>query len=81
MSHISGFTAPRPACCCFSAPIAGNMHKTQISEGTINRGAVEELVQRGAVKEGDLLILTKGDFTGVAGGTNAMKIVTVGKVA
>ena len=54
---------------------------TQISEGTINRGAVEELVQRGAVKEGDLLILTKGDFTGVAGGTNAMKIVTVGKVA
>lgn len=54
---------------------------TQISEGTINRGAVEELVRRKAVKEGDLLILTKGDFTGVAGGTNAMKIVTVGKVA
>ena len=29
------------------------------------------------VEEGDLVIFTKGDLTGVSGGTNSMKIVTV----
>ncbi|MFQ5983337.1 MAG: hypothetical protein ACE5KS_08185 [Woeseiaceae bacterium] len=29
------------------------------------------------VEEGDLVIFTKGDLTGVSGGTNSMKIVRV----
>lgn len=41
------------------------------------REAVESLRQRGLVKDGDRVLITKGDFTG-PGGTNAMKIVTVG---
>ncbi|HEX7029700.1 MAG TPA: pyruvate kinase, partial [Gammaproteobacteria bacterium] len=41
--------------------------------------AVEVLLARGAVARGDQVIVTKGDFTGVAGGTNAMKIVRVGE--
>jgi len=42
--------------------------------------ATETLRARGAVDTGDLVVTTKGDFTGVAGGTNALKIVVVGEV-
>ncbi len=44
----------------------------------VNLEAVDELVRRGAVRDGDLIIITKGDLMGVHGGTNAMKIVRVG---
>lgn len=42
--------------------------------------ATETLRARGAVAKGDLVVVTKGDFTGVAGGTNALKIAAVGDV-
>ncbi len=44
----------------------------------VNREAVDELLRRGTVRDGDLVILTKGDMMGELGGTNAMKIVRVG---
>lgn len=44
----------------------------------LNREAIDELRRRGAVRDGDLVIITKGDLTGVHGGTNAMKIICVG---
>ena len=44
----------------------------------VNKEAIDELVRRGAVRDGDLVIITKGDLMGVHGGTNAMKIVRVG---
>ncbi len=40
---------------------------------------VEELQRRGAVRNDDLLIITKGDLTGMSGGTNVMKILRVGE--
>ena len=43
------------------------------------REAVEALSKRGIVKDGDRVLITKGDFGG-PGGTNAMKIVTVGQL-
>ncbi len=46
----------------------------------VNQEAVDELVRRGAVRDGDLVIITKGDMMGVMGGTNAMKIVRVGEM-
>ena len=46
----------------------------------VNREAVDELLRRGAVRDGDLVILTKGDLMGVHGGTNALKIVKVGEL-
>jgi pyruvate kinase len=46
----------------------------------VNRLAVDELKKRGIVKDGDLVLLTKGDHMGILGGTNAMKIVRVGEV-
>lgn len=45
----------------------------------VNREAVDELKRRGVVRDGDLVILTKGDLMGVMGGTNALKIVRVGE--
>jgi pyruvate kinase len=44
----------------------------------LNREATDELRRRGTVLDGDIVIITKGDLTGVMGGTNAMKIVVVG---
>ena len=35
------------------------------------------LLDHKLVKEGDLIILTKGELTGVAGGTNSMQILQV----
>jgi len=45
----------------------------------INQSAVQALEKRGVVKEGDLVIITKGDYVNVHGGTNTMKIVRVGQ--
>lgn len=44
----------------------------------LNGTVVNELVRRGFVTDGDLVILSKGDFMNVHGGTNALKIVRVG---
>lgn len=49
-------------------------------QAELNREAVDELLRRGAIRDGDLVILTKGDLMGVNGGTNAMKIVKVGEL-
>jgi pyruvate kinase len=37
----------------------------------------ERLVEGGLAAEGDLIIVTKGEFSGVSGGTNSMKILKV----
>jgi pyruvate kinase len=44
-----------------------------------NREAIRLLLDKGVVKDGELVIITKGDLNGVQGGTNAMKIVRVGE--
>jgi len=41
--------------------------------------AEDELRRRGAVRDGDLIVLTIGEPIGTAGGTNTMKIVKVGE--
>ncbi len=53
---------------------------TTSDHATLNREAIDELRRRGAVRDGDLVIITKGDLTGVLGGTNAMKIAVVGNL-
>ncbi|WP_097461809.1 pyruvate kinase [Mangrovitalea sediminis] len=44
----------------------------------INAGAVEILKQNGIVQDGDLVLITKGDYVNAQGGTNGLKIVRVG---
>ncbi|MEX2320940.1 MAG: pyruvate kinase alpha/beta domain-containing protein, partial [Saccharospirillum sp.] len=46
----------------------------------VNRRAVDELKHRGIVKDGDLVLLSYGDHQGVHGGTNTLKIVSVGNI-
>lgn len=46
----------------------------------VNRQTILELQRRGFLCDGDLVIITKGDFVGLHGGTNTMKIVKVGEV-
>lgn len=50
------------------------------SKKTINKAAIEALRATGEIKDGDIVILTKGDLLGVHGGTNSMKILQVGAV-
>ena len=44
-----------------------------------NQAMIQELLQRGAISQGDLVIITKGDLKGITGGTNSLKIVCVGE--
>lgn len=54
-------------------------------EGTdhaqVNQDVIDDLKRRNAVRDGDSVIITKGDLIGTEGGTNAMKIVRVGHLA
>ena len=43
----------------------------------IEHQAVSEFLDRGIIKKGDILIVTRGEVTGIKGGTNTMKIITV----
>lgn len=53
---------------------------TKCSRDEVNPRAIDVLWQQGVFNQGDLVILTKGDHMGVGGGSNAMKIVQVGRV-
>jgi pyruvate kinase len=44
----------------------------------VSQAAVDELLKRGAVQQGDWVILTKGDSYHTIGGSNTMKILHVG---
>ncbi|MDA9095516.1 pyruvate kinase [Porticoccaceae bacterium] len=46
----------------------------------VNHCAVEKLREHAEVVDGDLVLITKGDFVNVHGGTNTLKIVRVGDV-
>jgi pyruvate kinase len=52
--------------------------KSKDPEEVLN-AAEDELLRRGAVQNGDLMVLTIGEPFGKAGGTNTMKIVRVGE--
>jgi len=59
-------------------PVSFDVNTTD--HATLNIEVIDELKRRGAVRDGDRVILTKGDLAGVMGGTNAMKIITVGQL-
>lgn len=57
-------------------PVTYNI--ASVTPEQVNQTAVKELLVRGVVKEGDWVIISKGDFHNVHGGTNTMKVVKVG---
>ena len=46
----------------------------------INQKAINQLIEDEVVSDGDLVIITKGDYVNVHGGTNTMKVVRIGQV-
>ncbi len=58
-------------------PVAFDVATTDMHE--VNAEVIEELKRRGTVKDGDLVIITKGDRSGVEGQTNILKIMRVGE--
>ena len=60
-------------------PVSFDLVSKNIHE--VNKEVIDELLRRGTVHEGDLVIITKGDRSGVEGQTNIMKIMRVGEHA
>ena len=58
----------------------GKLLSSNKSHMQINHEAIDTLLRYKAVRNGDLVIITKGDLMGVHGGTNAMKLVCVGQL-
>jgi pyruvate kinase len=50
------------------------------SHSVVNSEVLEILKKRGAIEDGDIVIISKGDLVGKQGGTNAMKILQVGEI-
>mgnify|MGYP000153251272 FL=1 len=46
--------------------------------GEVNGRAVEELVRRGVVAEGDHVLISRGDHANAQGGTNCLRVIRVG---
>ncbi len=55
-----------------------NFEKPNTDHVQVNIEALKVLKERGAVEDGDLVLLTKGDLMGKMGGTNVMKVIQVG---
>jgi pyruvate kinase len=50
-----------------------------MSTSEANQKIIDRLRNRGLIEQGDTFIITKGDTTGNAGGTNSLKVITVGQ--
>jgi pyruvate kinase len=57
-------------------PVHFDIAETEYFE--VTKGVLDALIARKVVKFGDRVIITKGDRLGTTGGTNLMKVVTVG---
>jgi pyruvate kinase len=57
-----------------------NFDSANIPPGEVNQRAVDLLKELGVLQDKDKVILTKGDYVNVNGGTNTIKIVEVGRV-
>lgn len=55
-----------------------NFDVTKVPATEVNKKAVEALYAKQIIQHEDMVILTKGDYLGIHGGTNAMKIINVG---
>ncbi len=56
-------------------PVSFKMETTDVQR--LSQDIFKVLLSNKLVEEGDLVIFTKGDLTGVTGGTNSMKIISV----
>ena len=78
---LTRHAATRTRVALFRGCTAIDFDATAVRRKKVNKLAVAQVVKQGYIQDGDLVILTKGDQIGIDGGTNAMKIVTVGSIA
>ena len=46
----------------------------------VNKNAIEELIKLKVVKKNDWIVMARGDFVGIEGGCNTLKILKVGDI-
>ncbi len=66
--------------CLYRGVYSIRLEKVEHDHARANKQVIQLMQKHGAVKKGDLVIITKGDLMGTSGGTNALKIVEVGKL-
>ena len=66
--------------CLYRGVYSIRLDKIEYDHARANQQVIKLMEKQGAVKKGDLVIITKGDLMGTSGGTNALKIVQVGKL-
>jgi len=66
--------------CLYRGVYSIRLDKIEHDHARANIQVIKLMQKQGAVKKGDLVIITKGDLMGTSGGTNALKIVEVGKL-
>jgi len=66
--------------CLYRGVYSIRLDKIEHDHARANIQVIKLMQKQGAVKKGDLVIITKGDLMGTSGGTNAIKIVEVGKL-
>ena len=64
--------------CLYRGVITHAFDSEHIENAQINQIAIDELLATGEVEDGDLVIITKDDYTKAHGGTNTLKVVRVG---
>ena len=70
-------TRRRVTLCRGVYPVAFDV--THTDPDHVLRDAANELKRQKVVKDGDFVICTKGEFSGITGGTNSLKIIRVGE--
>ncbi len=58
-------------------PVSFDVASTDVNQ--VNEEVIDELLRRGTVRDDDLVVITKGDRSGVEGQTNIMKVMRVGE--
>ena len=66
--------------CLYKGVYSIKLNKIEYDHARANKQVIDLMLEWGAVKKGDFVIITKGDLMGTSGGTNAMKIVEVGNL-
>ncbi len=66
--------------CLYKGVYSMKLDEIEYDHARANKQVIDLMEKKGAVRKGDLVIITKGDLMGTSGGTNALKIVQVGKL-
>ena len=64
--------------CLYRGVITHPFDSDVLENSEVNHVAVEQLKNLGVVKNGDIVLITKGDYVKAHGGTNTLKVVRVG---